>query len=90
MVFMAMTFDIPPDVQASVACIPNLDMRVALYLRHEAQLESARQRHGAEARGIAERAVKQAEKDKGMNAGFEWDQSLAELRRRHEEITSKL
>ena len=42
------------DVQAGVADIPGLDIRAALYLRHEAQLEAVRrQRHSAEARRTA-------------------------------------
>lgn len=36
---MAMTFDIPAEIQAGVADIPGLDHRVAMFLRHEAQLE---------------------------------------------------
>ncbi len=75
---MSMTFDIPSDVQASVASIPDLDKRVALYLRHEAQPELVRlQRHRAEARTIAERAVQQAERD--QMTGFEWDSSFEAL-----------
>ena len=84
-----MTFDIPSDVQDSVASISGLDIRVALYLRHEAQLEALRrQRHSAEARAIAERAVRQAESD--QLAGFDSDRSFQELRQKHQDITSKL
>jgi len=43
---MTMTFDIPSDVQNDVAGIPGLDLRVALYLQHEAKLDVLRrQRH---------------------------------------------
>ena len=86
---MTMTFDIPSDVQDSVASISGLDIRVALYLRHEAQLEAVRrQRHSTEARAIAERALKQAGSD--QSAGFDFDRSFEELRRKHQAITSKL
>jgi hypothetical protein len=86
---MTMTFDIPADVQAGVADIPGLDTRVAMYLRHEAQLEAVRrQRHSAEARGIVQRALQKADADRA--AGFEWDASFAELQKLHQDITSKL
>ena len=86
---MTMTFDIPSDVQASVSSIPGLDIRVALYLRHEAQLEAVRrQRHSTEARAIAERAVRQAEHD--LSAGFDWERSFEALQQKHQDITSKL
>lgn len=86
---MSMTFDIPSDVQASVAGVSGLDIRVALYLRHEAQLEVVRQqRHRAEARAIAERAAQQAMRE--QQSGFDWERSFAELRQQHQEITMKL
>ena len=86
---MTMTFDIPSDVQAGVADIPGLDQRVAMFLRHEAQLEAVRkQRHSAQARGIVQRALQQAEADQA--AGFDWDASFEELQKRHQDITAKL
>ncbi|WP_395748141.1 hypothetical protein [Prosthecobacter sp.] len=86
---MTMTFDIPSDVQASVSNIPGLGTWVTLYLRHEAELEKVRQqRHSAEARAIAERALQQAEND--QLTGFDWDASFAELQRHHQAITEKL
>ena len=86
---MNMTFDIPQEVQSQVAGIPDLDLRVALFLRHEAQLEALRrQRHGAEARAIAERALRSAEEDKAR--GFDRDKTFAELQEFHREITSRM
>ena len=86
---MTMTFDIPSDVQRDVAGIPGLDLRVTLYLQHEAKLEALRrQRHSAEARAIAERAVIQAQRD--QKAGFDWDSSFATLKEQHQAIISKL
>ena len=86
---MTMTFEIPSEVHTGVAGIPDLDVRVALYLRHEAQLEILRrQRHSAEARSIAERAVLQAERD--QSAGFDWNASFDTLKQQHQTITSKL
>lgn len=84
-----MTFNIPSDVQNDVAGIPGLDVRVALYLRHEALLEAVRRkRHSAEARAIAERALLQAQQDQA--AGFDWDASFETLKQQHRSITSKL
>jgi phage terminase Nu1 subunit (DNA packaging protein) len=67
----------------------HIGTRVALYLRHEAQLEQTRQqRHSGKARAIAERALLAAQQD--QTAGFDWQASFAELEQRHQEITSKL
>jgi hypothetical protein len=86
---MQMTFDIPPDVESAVAGIADLNLRVALYLRHEARLEALRrQRHSAEAREIAAKAVRAAEVDKA--AGFDWDESFAQLQKTHRDITQRL
>lgn len=86
---MNMTFDIPADVQAGVADIPGLDIRAALYLRHEAQLEAVRrQRHSAQARDIVQRAIQKADEDRAT--GFAWDASFDALQQRHQDITSRL
>ena len=86
---MIMTFDIPSEVQTQVAGIPDLDLRVALFLRHEAQLEAVRrERFCTEARAIAERALRGAEQDKVD--GFDRDASFAELEKLHAEITERL
>lgn len=86
---MIMTFDIPSEVQTQVAGIPDLDLRVALFLRHEAQLEAVRrERFRTEARFIAERALRGAEQDKVD--GFDRDASFAELEKLHTEITERL
>jgi hypothetical protein len=86
---MTMTFEIPSDVQAGVAGIPGQDTRMAMYLRHEAQLEALRrQRHSREARDIVHRALQKADADRA--AGFEWDTSFDELQKRRLDITSKL
>lgn len=84
-----MTFEIPSDVQAGVADIPDLDQRVAMFLRHEAQLETVRrQRHSREAREIVQRALQKADADRA--AGFDWESSFEELQKCHLDITSKL
>lgn len=55
---MIMTLDIPAELEEAVSAIPGIDTRVALYLRHEAQLEQTRlQRQSGKARAIAERAL---------------------------------
>lgn len=87
--FMTMTFDIPSDMLAGVSGIPGLDQRVAMFLRHEAQLEIVRrQRHSQEARDIVQRALQKADADRA--AGFEWDASFEGLQKRHLDITAKL
>jgi hypothetical protein len=84
---MSMTFDIPADVQAGVSGIADLDLRVTAFLRHEAQLElHRRQRHSDQAREIAAEAVRLAERDKA--AGFDWDESFAQLRQAQQNLTS--
>jgi hypothetical protein len=86
---MSITFDIPPDVQAALEGISDLNVRVALFLRHEAQLETLRrQRHSAQAREIVATAVSAAEMEKA--AGTVADSSFAELRRLHQSITERL
>lgn len=86
---MSMTFDIPSDVQAGVAGISDLDLRVALYLRHEARLEVIRrQRHSTQARELAADAVREAETDKA--AGFDWDDSFTQLRQAQQDISARL
>ncbi len=86
---MGMTFDIPADVQAGVAGIEDLDLRVTSFLRHEAQMEALRkERHSSEARAIVSEAVRQAEADKA--SGFDWTTSFAELRQAHQGITPRL
>jgi hypothetical protein len=83
-----MTFDIPADVQAGVAGIADLDLRVTAFLRCEAQLELLRQqRHSAQATEIAAEAIRLAEADKA--AGFDWDESFAELRLAHQKLTAR-
>ena len=84
-----MTFDIPADMQAGVTGISDLDLRVALYLRHEARLETIRrQRHSPQAREIVAEAVCQAESDKA--AGFDWDESFSQIQQAHLDITTRL
>lgn len=84
-----MTFDIPADARAAVAGISDLNLRVALFLRHEAQLEAVRrQRHSPQAREIVAEVMRQAELDKA--AGFDRDESFAQLRKAHQDITARL
>lgn len=85
---MTMTFEIPPDVQAGVAGIPDLNQRVAQYLRHEANMEALRrQRHSQQAREIVRRALDKVEADHA--AGFDWDASFEDLQKVHQEISLK-
>ena len=76
-------------IRSGVVGISDLDLRVALYPRHEARLEMIRrQRHSAQAREIAAEAVRKAETDKA--AGFDWDDSFAQLRHALQDITARL
>lgn len=84
-----MTFDIPADVHARVASIPDLTTRIEMFLRHEAELEALRiQRFGTEARMIAARVVANAQrvelKEEDRNASFE------SLREQHQAVTRQL
>jgi hypothetical protein len=86
---MSITFDIPADVQAGLEGISDLNLRLALYLRHEAEMEAERrQRHSAQAREIAAEAVRQAEIEKA--AAFDADESFAQLRQTYQNITERL
>jgi hypothetical protein len=77
---MSITLDLPKDVESQVSGIPDLDLRLLMFLRHEAHLEQVRRaRFGDEARGIAERALRAAAVD--QTEGFAWDESSAKLRR---------
>ena len=81
-----MTFDIPADVHAMVASIPDLEARIELFLRHEAELEALRTaRFGAEARMIAARAVANARQIK-VEEG-DWDASFENLKQQHRTIS---
>ncbi len=84
-----MTFDIPSDVYARIAAIPDLGTRVEMFLRHEAELEILREtRYGTEARKIAVRAFQNAQdvqlKQENMQASFET------LRAQHQSVTEQL
>ena len=86
---MTMTLDIPRELHEEVSGIPDLNLRVAGFLRHEARLEALRrQRHTAEARSLVQRAVQQAQED--QKAGFDWDTSFQTLKQQHEAITERL
>lgn len=84
-----MNFGIPADVQAGVAEIPNLDMRVTDFLRHEAQLEALRRdHHSAQVRELVAEAVRQAEAYKA--ADFDWNESFAQLHKAYQVLTARL
>jgi hypothetical protein len=86
---MTMTFDIPADVHARVASIPDLGARIEMFLRHETELEALRMsRFGAEARMIAAKAVANSRQIKTQDVG--WDKSFENLRRQHQTISGQL
>lgn len=84
-----MTFEIPDDVHARVASIPDLGARIEMFLRHEAELEALRTtRFGAEARMIAAKAVANSRQIKTQDV--DWDGSFENLRRQHQTISGQL
>lgn len=84
-----MTFEIPADVHARVASIPDLGARIEIFLRHEAELEALRtSRFGAEARMIAAKAVANSRQIKTQDV--DWDGSFENLRRQHQTISGQL
>ena len=86
---MTMTFEIPADVHARVASIPDLGARIEMFLRHEAELEALRtSRFGAEARMIAAKAVANSRQIKTQDV--DWDGSFENLRRQHQTISGQL
>ena len=86
---MNMTLDIPRELHAEVAAIPDLNLRVTGFLRHEARMETLRRtRHSEEARELVARAVQQAQEDKEQ--GFDWDVSFEDLKKQHTSISARL
>ncbi len=86
---MTMTFEIPADVHARVASIPDLGARIEMFLRHEAELEALRtSRFGAEARMIAAKAVANSRQIKTQHG--DWAGSFENLRRQHQTISGQL
>jgi hypothetical protein len=86
---MAVTFEIPADVHARVASIPDLGARIEMFLRHEAEVEALRtSRFGAEARMIAAKAVANSRQIKTQDG--DWDGSFVNLRRQHQTISGQL
>ena len=86
---MTMTFEIPADVHARVASIPDLGARIEMFLRHEAELEALRtSRFGAEARMIGAKAVANSRQIKTQDV--DWDGSFENLRRQHQTISGQL
>jgi hypothetical protein len=85
---MSMSFEIPAEIQNRVEGIPDLEARVALFLRHEAALESLRQqRFRPAARALAARALLAAEQTK--DAGFEWSETFSALRAQLQSVAQK-
>lgn len=84
-----MTFEIPAEIQDRVEGMPGLAARVALFLRHEAALESLRQqRFRPAARIIAARAIQATVQAKGDPS--EWEHSFSELRSQLQSVAEKL
>ena len=86
---MIMNFDIPADVHARVASIPDLGIRIEMFLRHEAELETLRaNRYGAEARAIAAKAA--ANSHRAQLKEEDREASFAIIRDQHQAVTGQL
>ena len=86
---MTMTFDIPADVHSRVAAIPDLGIRIEMFLRHEAELEALRAtRYGAKARAIAAKAVANA--NRLQTSKEDRDASFERLKKQHQAVTGQL
>ena len=86
---MNLTIELPSDLESRVRAIPDLDRRVADFLRNQADLEEWRsRRYSQEAQAIVAAAV--AEGAKLGAQGVSREQAFHELREAREEIGRQL
>jgi hypothetical protein len=86
---MSITVELPPEMEERIRQIPDLNERVAAFLRDQADYEAWRaRRYNAKARALAEESLAEAEQLKAQGVGRE------ELFRRffdlHDRITRAL
>ena len=69
---MSITVELPPDIEAQVRTIPDLDRRVLTFLRHQVEYEKWRgQRYGEQARTIVRESLGEAERMKAAGVSRE-------------------
>ena len=86
---MSITIELPPDLDARVRVIPDLDQRVVIFLRSQTALEEWRnRRYSPEARATAERAIAEAERLRA--SGMTREEAFEQLRSAHDEISKHL
>jgi hypothetical protein len=86
---MSITIDLPPDVEDRLRAIPDLDQRIAEFLRHQTSLEEWRERrYSPAARAVMAEA--QAEADKLAAEGVSREQAFREWREARSEISEQL
>ena len=86
---MSITIELPPDLDARVRVIPDLDQRVVQVLRTQTALEEWRnRRYSPEARATAERAIAEAERLRA--SGMTREEAFEQLLGLHEKITKQL
>lgn len=80
---MTLTLELPADLEAEAAKIPDLQNRVATFLRHQVDLEKWRAgRYSEQARRLVAERMK--------SEGFDREQVFEEFFQLHQEITSRL
>lgn len=86
---MSITIELPPDIEDRVRAIPDLDQRVADFLRHQAGLEEWRaRRYSPGAQAIL--AAAEAEAARLRETGVSREQAFRELREAQDEISRHL
>jgi len=86
---MSITIELPPDLEARVRVIPDLDKRVVQFLRTQTALEEWRnRRYSPEAREAAARAIAEAERLRA--SGMTREEAFEQLRSAHDEISKHL
>ena len=86
---MSITIELPPDVEKRLAALPDLDQRVADFLRDELEYEEWRKaRYSDEVRQIVREGLADAERDKA--AGVSREESFRRCFEVYDRITAKL
>ena len=86
---MTLTLELPADLEAEAAKIPDLQSRVATFLRHQIDLEKWRAgRYSEQARQLVAQSAIEAERMR--SEGFDREQVFEEFFKLHQEITTSL
>ena len=86
---MSITIELPPDIEDRVRAIPDLDQRIAEFLRHQTSLEEWRgQRYSPGARALVAGAAAEAAELRAKSVSRE--QAFRDLREARQEIGKHL